>query len=72
VLCVCLQELVADQQLSRAAVKQSSVAGASSSSYEPQSVTDSPHKPPATPLDQLSQLPTTVATAGGDISSQQL
>jgi len=67
VLCVCLQELVADQQL-----KQSSVAGASSGSYEPQSVTDSPHKPPATPLDQLSQLPTTVATAGGDISSQQL
>jgi len=78
VVCVCLQELAADQQLSRAALKQSGMASASGGgSYELQSLADSPRKPPVIALDPLSQPSTTVThgssvtTAGSDISSQQ-
>jgi len=72
---VCLQELAADQQLSRAALKQSGMASAGGGgSYELQSLADSPRKPPVIALDPLSQLSTTVthgSSVGSDISSQQ-
>jgi len=79
-VCACLQELVADQQLSRAALKQSNVTSTSSGGvFELQSLslTDSPHKPSEIALDPSSQQSTTTTqassatAAGGDISSQQ-